>query len=135
MLRFNPHIIIFMTSLKTARNTIIPYSIIIFILMLAYAILGTMVFGNTMYEFSGMKESIFTVLLMSLGAQMKFPNLIEDFKVEGPIYGFSYKLLMSFIFVNFFVAILNDSYEDVKASTDKNSKEFEMAEFILDRLK
>ena len=41
---------------------------------------------------------------------------------------------MSFIFMNFFVAILNDSFEDVKSNTDKQSKEFEMADFILERV-
>ena len=36
--------------------------------------------------------------------------------------------------MNFFVAILNDSFEDVKSNTDKQSKEFEMADFILERV-
>ena len=41
---------------------------------------------------------------------------------------------MSFIFMHFFVAILNDSFEDVKSNTDEQSKEFEMADFIVERM-
>ena len=41
---------------------------------------------------------------------------------------------MSFIFMHFFVAILNNSFEDIKSNTDEQSKEFEMADFIVERM-
>lgn len=65
---------------------------------------------------------------------MDLAELKRANRVLGPLFGFSFNMLMAFIFVNFFVAILNDSYEDVKNNTDKQSKEYEMADFILDRL-
>ena len=41
---------------------------------------------------------------------------------------------MSIIFVSFFVAILNDSYEEAKENTDRQSEESEMCDFILRQL-
>ena len=52
----------------------------------------------------------------------------------GSFIRYSFLARMSFIFMNFFVVILNDSLEDVKSNADKQSKEFEMADFIIERV-
>ena len=65
---------------------------------------------------------------------MRFHELIGVHRFLGPLYGISFLARMSFIFMNFFVVILNDSFEDVKSNADKQSKEFEMADFIVERV-
>lgn len=134
MIRFNPHISIMMTSFRVSRELLLSYSVIFSIIILSYAQLGTLSFGSDMPRYSSFQRTLFSELLMCLGGKMDLSELRRVNRVLGPLFGFSFIMLMSFIFVNFFVAILNDSYEDVKDNTDKQSKEFEMADFILDRL-
>lgn len=55
-------------------------------------------------------------------------------RVLGPFFAFTFVSVNSFIFVNFFVAILNDSYEEAKEDTDRDSEEFEMGGFIMGQL-
>ena len=65
---------------------------------------------------------------------MRFHELIGVHRFFGPICGISFLARMSFIFMHFFVAILNNSFEDIKSNTDEQSKEFEMADSIVERM-
>ena len=134
MIRFNPHISMMMSSFRVSRGLLLSYSVIFAIIFLSYAQLGRLAFGSDMLRYSSFQRTLFSELLMCLGGKMDLPELTRVNRVLGPFFGFSFIMLMAFIFVNFFVAILNDSYADVKDNTDKQSKEFEMADFILDRL-
>ena len=134
MIRFNPHISIMLSSFRASRGLLLSYSVIFAIIFLSYAQLGRLAFGSDMLRYSSFQRVLYSELLMCLGGKMDLPELTRANRVLGPVFGFSFIMLMSFIFVNFFVAILNDSYEDVKDNTDKQSKEFEMADFILERL-
>ncbi len=134
MIRFNPHVSIMMTSFRVSKELLLSYSVIFAIVILSYALLGRLAFGSDMPRYSSFQRTLFSELLMCLGGKMDLSELKRVNRVLGPLFGFSFIMLMSFIFVNFFVAILNDSYEDVKDNTDIQSKEFEMADFILDRL-
>ena len=134
MIRFNPHISMLMSSFRVSRRLLFSYSIIFTIIFLSYAQFGLLAFGSDIQRYSTFQRMLYSEFLMCLGGKMDLAELKRANRVLGPLFGFSFNMLMAFIFVNFFVAILNDSYEDVKNNTDKQSKEYEMADFILDRL-
>ena len=134
MIRFNPHISIMMSSFRVSRSLLFSYSIIFSIIFLSYAQLGLLAFGSDIQRYSTLQRMLYSEFLMCLGGKMDLAELKRANRVLGPLFGFSFNMLMAFIFLNFFVAILNESYENVKDNTDKQSKEFEMADFILDRL-
>ena len=134
MIRFNPHISMLMSSFRASRGLLLSYSVIFIIIFLAYAQLGKLVLGNDLQSYSSFSNTLYSEFLMCLGGKMGLGDLLRVNRLLGPIFGFSFILLNTFIFVNFFVAILNDCYEEVKDNTDKQSKEFEMADFILQRL-
>ena len=135
MIRFNPHISILMSSLRDCKGLLLSYFVIFLIVFLAYAQLGKLVLGNDIQSYSTFHNTLSSELLMSLGGKMGIRELKQSNRILGPLFGFSFMLANAFIFVNFFVAILNDSYEQVKCNTDKQSQEFEMADFILERLR
>lgn len=135
MIRFNPHISILMSSFRESRGLLLSYSVIFIIIFMAYAQFAVLMLGTSIYDYSSFPNALISELLLSLGEDMGLTNLLRVNRVFGPLFGFSFVLLNAFIFVNFFVAILNDSHAEVKHNTDKQSKEFEMADFILDRLK
>ena len=134
MIRFNPHISIMMSSFRVSRRLLFSYSIIFSIIFLSYAQFGLLAFGSDIQRYSTFPRMLYSEFLMCLGGKMDLAELKRANRVLGPLFGFSFNMLMAFIFLNFFVAILNDSHEDVKDNTDKQSKEFEMADFILNRL-
>ena len=134
MIRFNPHISILMSSFRVSRRLLFSYSIILFIIVLSYAQFGLLAFGSDIQRYSTFQRSLYSEFLMCLGGKMDLAELKRANRILGPLFGFSFNMLMAFIFLNFFVAILNDSYEDAKDNTDKQSKEYEMADFIVDRI-
>ena len=91
--------------------------------------------GSRMQQYSSFQDTLYSEFLMCLGGKMGLRDLLRVNRVLGPLFGFSFILLNAFIFVNFFVAILNDSYKDAKDNTDKQSNKFKMADFILERLR
>ncbi|XP_068717189.1 polycystin-1-like protein 2 [Montipora capricornis] len=135
MIRFNQHISILMSSFRESRGLLLSYSIIFIIIFMAYAQFAVLMLGTSIYDYSSFSNALISELLLSLGEDMGLTNLMRVNRVLGPLFGFSFVLLNAFIFVNFFVAILNNSHAEVKHNTDKQSQEFEMADFILDRLK
>ena len=110
------------------------YSVIFVIIFVSYAQTGKLALGDHIHGYSSVYNALFSEVIMCFGGQMRFHELIGVHRFLGPLYGISFLALMSFIFMNFFVAILNDSFEDVKSNTDKQYKEFEMADFILERV-
>ncbi|KAK2571916.1 Polycystin-2 [Acropora cervicornis] len=134
MIRFNQHIRILMSSFRESGGLLLSYSIIFIIIFLAYAQLGMLILGSHMREYSSFSNALVTEFLMCLGSKMSLQDLTRVNRVLGPLFGFSFLLLNAFIFVNFFVAILNDTHAFVKQNIDKHSEEYEMGDFILDRL-
>ena len=134
MIRFNQHIRILMSSFRESGGLLLSYSIIFIIIFLAYAQLGMLILGSHMREYSSFSNALVTEFLMCLGSTMSLQDLRRVNRVLGPLFGFSFAMLNAFIFVNFFVAILNDTHASVRQNIDKHSEEYEMADFILDRL-
>ena len=134
MIRFNPHVIMLLHSFRVSRELLASYSIMFVVVFISYAQLGRVALGSNMYRYSTFLRTLAAELLMCLGGDMQFRELQGINRVLGPFLSFTFVSLMSFIFVNFFVAILNDSYEDAKKNTDRESEEFEMAGFIMGQL-
>ena len=134
MIRFNQHIRILMSSFRESGGLLLSYSIVFIIVFSAYAQLGMLILGSHMRQYSSFSSALVTEFLMCLGSTMSLQDLTRVNRVLGPLFGFSFVLLNAFIFVNFFVAILNDTHAFVKQNIDKHSEEYEMGDFILDRL-
>ncbi|PFX12876.1 Polycystic kidney disease 2-like 1 protein [Stylophora pistillata] len=61
-------------------------------------------------------------------------SLLLSYSMIFVIIVVSYAQMGMLVFGDHIQAILNDSFEDVKSNTDKQFKEFEMADFILERV-
>ena len=134
VIRFNQHVSIMMSSFCVSKSLLLSYSVIFIIIFVSYAQMGKLAFGDHIHGYSSVYNAVFSEVIVCLGGQMRFHELTGVHRFLGPLYGISFLALMSFIFMNFFVAILNNSFEDVKSKTDKQSKEFEMTDFILERV-
>ena len=134
MIRYNSHISALSATISLSRATLLSYSVLLFVIILAFTLLGHLLYGADLYAFRSLQRTLSSVMLMSIGKRMQLDELQRVDRTLGPLFGFSFKFIMVFIFVNFFVAILNDSYEDVKSNPDQTKKESEMADFIVQRV-
>ncbi|EDW76502.1 uncharacterized protein Dwil_GK14630 [Drosophila willistoni] len=111
---FNKTLVQFTTTLKRCSKDLAGFSLMFGIVFLAYAQLGLLLFGTKHPDFRNFITSILTMIRMILG-DFQY-NLIEEAnRVLGPIYFLTYILLVFFILLNMFLAIIMETYNSVKS--------------------
>ena len=71
----------------------------------------------------------FTLFRIILG-DFNFHELEEANRILGPTYFVLYVFFVFFVLLNMFLAIINDTYSEVKADIASQQNEFEMADFF-----
>lgn len=92
----------------------------LFVLM-GFAQAGAIAFGADVVGYDTIAQSIFTVLLSVLG-QRDFDALRHSNRLVGPLYFFTFIVIVLFIAMSMFLAIVDSSYEEVAADM-KQQKE------------
>ncbi|NXJ13135.1 PK2L2 protein, partial [Odontophorus gujanensis] len=101
------------STLSRCAKDIIGFAIMFFIIFFAYAQFSHLVFGSQVNDFSTFQNCIFSQFRIVLG-DFNFENL-EVNSILGPIYYISFVFFVFFILLNVFLAIINDTYSEVKA--------------------
>ncbi|NXW40442.1 PK2L2 protein, partial [Nyctiprogne leucopyga] len=102
------------STLSRCAKDIIGFAIMFFIIFFAYAQLGYLVFGSQVEEFSSFQNCIFTQFRIVLG-DFNFETIEAASRILGPIYFITFVFFVFFILLNMFLAIINDTYSEVKA--------------------
>ncbi|GFS33468.1 polycystin-2 [Trichonephila inaurata madagascariensis] len=100
-----------------------------FIVFFAFAQLGYLLFGTVVRDFSTFAKAVFTLLRLILG-DFNFYELEAANRILGPIYFLSYVFFVFFVLMNMFLAIINDTYAEVKAEIASQKNEFEIADYF-----
>ena len=69
-----------------------------------------------------------------LGA-FDFYDLRKASPIMGPVFFFLYVVSITFVMMNMFLSILNEAFTSVRSDESKQSNDYEMVDFIIDRLK
>ncbi|OXB76222.1 UNVERIFIED_CONTAM: hypothetical protein H355_016800 [Colinus virginianus] len=101
------------STLSRCAKDIIGFAIMFFIIFFAYAQFSHLVFGSQVDDFSTFQNCIFSQFRIVLG-DFNFESL-EVNSILGPIYYISFVFFVFFILLNVFLAIINDTYSEVKA--------------------
>ncbi|GAB0195882.1 polycystic kidney disease 2-like 2 protein [Grus japonensis] len=101
-------------TLSRCAKDIIGFAIMFFIIFFAYAQLGYLVFGSQVEEFSSFQNCIFTQFRIVLG-DFDFETVEAANRILGPIYFITFVFFVFFVLLNMFLAIINDTYSEVKA--------------------
>nr|XP_002119742.1 polycystin-2 isoform X2 [Ciona intestinalis] len=117
------------STLSRCSKDIAGFAVMFFIIFLAYAQLGYLVFGTQVKDFSTFQESIFTQFRIILG-DFDFHALEAANRVLGPIFFLTYVFFVFFVLLNMFLAIINDTYSEVKAEISMQKSEFEISDYI-----
>ncbi|XP_041837833.1 polycystin-2 isoform X2 [Melanotaenia boesemani] len=116
------------TMCRCAKD-LVGFAIMFFIIFLAYAQLAYLVFGTQVNDFSTFQASIFTQFRIILG-DFNFSEIEEANPVLGPLYFTTFVFFIFFILMNMFLAIINDTYSEVKADMSQQRSEMEMTDLI-----
>ncbi|XP_029013313.1 polycystin-2 isoform X2 [Betta splendens] len=117
------------STMSRCAKDLVGFAIMFFIIFLAYAQLAYLVFGTQVNDFSTFQASIFTQFRIILG-DFEFSEIEEANPVLGPVYFTTFVFFIFFILMNMFLAIINDTYSEVKADMTQQRSEMEMTDLI-----
>uniref|UniRef100_A0A1I8P7Z4 Polycystin cation channel PKD1/PKD2 domain-containing protein n=1 Tax=Stomoxys calcitrans TaxID=35570 RepID=A0A1I8P7Z4_STOCA len=113
----------FSITLKKCAKDLFGFAVMFFIVFLAYAQLGLLIFGTSHPDFRSFGISVVTLMRMFLG-DFEYELIEKSNHILGPIYFLSYVLFVFFILLNMFLAIINDTYGAVKSEVNSGHSHF-----------
>ncbi|MEQ2236306.1 Polycystic kidney disease 2-like 1 protein [Ilyodon furcidens] len=117
------------TTLGRCAKDILGFAIMFFIVFFAYAQLGYLLFGTEVESFSTFVKCIFTQFRIILG-DFDYDAIDRANRVLGPIYFVSYVFFVFFVLLNMFLAIINDTYSEVKEELASQKDELQITDLI-----
>nr|XP_034373536.1 polycystic kidney disease 2-like 2 protein isoform X1 [Arvicanthis niloticus] len=118
------------STLSRCMKDIVGFAIMFFIIFSAYAQLAFLVFGSQVDDFSTFQNSIFAQFRIVLG-DFNFAGIQQANWILGPIYFITFIFFVFFVLLNMFLAIINDTYSEVKADYSIGRRpDFELGKLI-----
>ncbi|KAH7636330.1 polycystin-2-like protein 1 [Dermatophagoides farinae] len=116
------------STLSRCAKDIAGFGLMFFIVFFAFAQLGYLLFGTQVKDYSSFGRAVFTLLRLILG-DFDFQAIENANRVLGPIFFLSYIFFVFFVLMNMFLAIINDTYAEVKSEL-KDDEEFAMMDYF-----
>ncbi|XP_076830252.1 polycystin-2-like protein 1 [Brachyhypopomus gauderio] len=117
------------STLARCATDILGFAIMFFIVFFAYAQLGYLLFGTEVESFSTFHKCIFTQFRIILG-DFDYDGIERANRILGPIYFFTYVFFVFFVLLNMFLAIINDTYSEVKEELASQKDELQISDLI-----
>ena len=118
LIQLNRHVHVMKWTLQSAYRYLCSFSVVVMMLALAFAQLGTLLFGQADEEYATLYYALRTVLKMAIGVgKIQFTKMSGgsgESEVFAPIFLMGCMLSMTIIFVNTFIAILDDAFHQAK---------------------
>lgn len=134
LLRFNKRFSLLSSTLKYAYYPLLMFSIIWGIVFTAFTLVAALVFGPVLHSYRSIVASLTSLLSLMLGRTAYF-EMRDTNRILGPVFFFGFMFMMSFVLINMFLSIVVDSFRVVKHDNDKQSNEYEIVDFIIERFK
>ncbi|XP_060603024.1 polycystin-2-like protein 1 isoform X2 [Ruditapes philippinarum] len=117
------------STLGKCAKDLAGFAVMFFIIFLAFTQLGYLLFGTQVKDFSNFQNSFFTLFRIILG-DFDFDQLEAANRVLGPIFFMLFVFFVFFVLINMFLAIINDTYSEVKGDMANQKNEFEMGDYF-----
>ena len=134
IIRINPHVLIMSFSLKKCFMQLYSYMVIFFLVFFSFAQSGMLIFGHSVQMYSTFPRAVVNQFEFLLGKAVPLESLERENRVLGPFFSFTYMGTMTFLLINFFIVIINDSYEEVREDVENRAECVEMANFMNDQV-
>ncbi len=116
-------------TLARSWGDMIGFLIMFFIIFGAFVQLGYLLFGTQIFDYSSLYHTIFALIRTILG-DFDFTQLEKANYVFGPIYFLCFVFFVFFVLLNMFLAILSDSFGEVKAELARRKNAFELGAYF-----
>ncbi|XP_071455774.1 polycystin-2-like protein 1 [Hetaerina americana] len=116
-------------TLSRSAKDVAGFAVMFMIVFFAFAQLGHLLFGTQVKGFKSLGDSSFTLLCIILG-EFDFESIQSANRILGPIFFFCYVFCVFFILLNMFLAIINDTYSEVKTEISIRRQDFELMKFF-----
>ncbi|PAA70221.1 hypothetical protein BOX15_Mlig009158g1 [Macrostomum lignano] len=120
------------STLGACAKDLLGFAVMFFIIFFAFAQLGYLIFGTQVQDFREFQQAIFTLFRIILG-DFDFNSLQTAHRVLGPLYFLLYVFFVFFVLINMFLAIINDTYSEVKSELANQPNDFEMTDYFKQR--
>ncbi|KYO25132.1 hypothetical protein Y1Q_0001766 [Alligator mississippiensis] len=117
------------STLARCAKDILGFAIMFFIVFFAYAQLGYLLFGTQVENFSTFVKCIFTQFRIILG-DFDYNAIDNANRVLGPVYFVTYVFFVFFVLLNMFLAIINDTYSEVKEELSNQKNELQISDIL-----
>ncbi|XP_060782070.1 polycystin-2-like protein 1 [Neoarius graeffei] len=117
------------STLARCATDIMGFAVMFFIVFFAYAQLGYLLFGTQVESFSTFQKCIFTQFRIILG-DFDYNGIEKANRILGPIYFFTYVFFVFFVLLNMFLAIINDTYSEVKEELASNNDDLHITDLF-----
>ncbi|XP_032288466.1 polycystic kidney disease 2-like 1 protein [Phoca vitulina] len=117
------------STLARCAKDILGFAIMFFIVFFAYAQLGYLLFGTQVENFSTFIKCIFTQFRIILG-DFDYNAIDNANRILGPAYFVTYVFFVFFVLLNMFLAIINDTYSEVKEELAGQKDELQLSDLL-----
>merc|ERR1740131_927189 len=100
------------------------------IIFFSFSELGYLLFGTQVADFRDVTNACYTLFRTILG-DFNFEVIEQADWLFGPIFFISYIFFVFFVLLNVFLAIINDTYGQVKAQIAARKPAFQMGDFFM----
>ncbi|XP_073934629.1 polycystin-2-like protein 1 isoform X1 [Castor canadensis] len=117
------------STLARCAKDILGFAVMFFIVFFAYAQLGYLLFGTQVENFSTFIKCIFTQFRIILG-DFDYNAIDNANRILGPVYFVTYIFFVFFVLLNMFLAIINDTYSEVKEELAGQKDELQLSDLL-----
>nr|XP_020850205.1 polycystic kidney disease 2-like 1 protein isoform X1 [Phascolarctos cinereus] len=117
------------STLARCAKDILGFAVMFFIVFFAYAQLGFLLFGTQVENFSTFVKCIFTQFRIILG-DFDYNAIDKANRILGPAYFVTYVFFVFFVLLNMFLAIINDTYSEVKEELAGQKDELQLSDLL-----
>ncbi|XP_037353078.1 polycystic kidney disease 2-like 1 protein [Talpa occidentalis] len=117
------------STLARCAKDILGFAVMFFIVFFAYAQLGYLLFGTQVENFSTFIKCIFTQFRIILG-DFDYNAIDNANRILGPAYFVTYVFFVFFVLLNMFLAIINDTYSEVKEELARQKDELQLSDLL-----
>ncbi|GLV43633.1 Polycystic kidney disease 2 [Carabus blaptoides fortunei] len=99
------------------------------VFFIAYATLGFLLFGSHVERFSTFGKTVLSLLMTILG-DFDYYEIEKSNKILAPVFFITYIFFVFFVLFNMFLAIITDTYSEVKDEIYLKKSELEIIDFM-----
>jgi len=122
LIRFNAHVAVFSRTLKMSSKFLCSYTAVLAVGFMAFLHFGVLIFGTGSEKYSSILKGTYFQLELILGRVKARPiNELSDANVTfGRIFAALLLISLTIIFMNFFIAAINNALSDAKIAVTQN---------------